>query len=416
MRSIHAEPEADMPSMTYTIRRQCGVPVFALLTMTTLPLAAQTTVPVRPIGTPSGEFREPFTLVSGVRELSDGRIIATDLREKTVQLIDLAKGTSKPIGREGAGPAEWGNPSRLYAMPGDTTFMPDFTNDRFFVVKPDGTPGATIRFADLRPLTSADLAGVDGAGRMLLIDEKPAARPNDGTSGEALVLRYDRRTGKVDTVGTLGLPKGEQSAATMLSGGMMRTVTNLPLAARDAAVIVPDGRIAIVRANPYRIEWVGLDGKRLVGPAAVPSHIRVTQEEKEAFTRSQIRPGAILVKGNPAAGAPPAPGGKSGGGPAKISSAEIKAMMNPTMVWPAEKPPFLGTGSVMAAPDGQVWVLRTRAHDDSIPTYDVFDGTGRVVERVALPKRTRLVAFGRGTAYLARTDDDDLLWLQRVRR
>jgi hypothetical protein len=64
-----------------------------------------------------------------------------------------------------------------------------------------------------------------------------------------------------------------------------------------------------------------------------------------------------------------------------------------------------------------VWVLRTRAHDDSIPVFDVFDGAGRVVDRVALPKRTRLVGFGAANAvYLARTDDDDLIWLQRVRR
>ena len=90
-------------------------------------------------------------------------------------------------------------------------------------------------------------------------------------------------------------------------------------------------------------------------------------------------------------------------------------MTNPDMIWPAVKPPFL-SGAVQIAPDGRVWVLRTRAHDDSIPTFDVFDAVGRVVERVALPKRTRLMGFGAGVVYLARTDDDDLVWLQRVRR
>ncbi|MBK9980488.1 MAG: hypothetical protein IPP20_21710 [Gemmatimonadetes bacterium] len=55
-------------------------------------------------------------------------------------------------------------------------------------------------------------------------------------------------------------------------------------------------------------------------------------------------------------------------------------------------------------------------HDDPVPTYDVFDGAGRVVERVALPPATRLIGFGKGTLYLARTDDDEVVWLQRVRR
>ena len=90
-------------------------------------------------------------------------------------------------------------------------------------------------------------------------------------------------------------------------------------------------------------------------------------------------------------------------------------MMNPDMAWPAVKPPFLAN-AVQVDPAGRVWVLRTRAWNDSIPTFDVFDANGRVIERVALPKRTRLVGFGNGVAYLARTDDDDLVWLQRVRR
>ena len=59
------------------------------------------------------------------------------------------------------------------------------------------------------------------------------------------------------------------------------------------------------------------------------------------------------------------------------------------------------------------WVLRTRAAKDKIPTFDVFDASGRVVSRVALPQDTRLVGFGNGTVYLARSDEDDLQYLQR---
>jgi hypothetical protein len=38
-----------------------------------------------------------------------------------------------------------------------------------------------------------------------------------------------------------------------------------------------------------------------------------------------------------------------------------------------------------------------------------------VVGRVALPADTRLVGFGNGTVYLARSDEDDLQYLQRYR-
>ena len=83
------------------------------------------------------------------------------------------------------------------------------------------------------------------------------------------------------------------------------------------------------------------------------------------------------------------------------------------MQWPSHKPPFLANAATIT-PDGMLWVLRTRRHTDSIPTYDVFDSQGRLTSRVALPKRTRLAGFGRNTVYLIRTDDDDLQYLQRV--
>src|SRR5262245_36417207 len=80
-------------------------------------------VPTRPIGKVDVEYREPFTTVTSVRELRDGRVIVADSRDKTLQLIDLVKGSAAPVGRSGSGPAEWLNPTRLFALPGDTTMM-----------------------------------------------------------------------------------------------------------------------------------------------------------------------------------------------------------------------------------------------------------------------------------------------------
>jgi hypothetical protein len=82
--------------------------------------------------------------------------------------------------------------------------------------------------------------------------------------------------------------------------------------------------------------------------------------------------------------------------------------------WPDVKPAFTASAAT-ATPNGQLWVLRTRAAKDRIPTYDVFDAAGRVVGRVALPVDTRLVGFGNGTVYLVRSDEDDLQYLQRYR-
>lgn len=389
---------------------------FAFL-VTPVTFQAQTSIRTRAITKPDAEFAEPFTAISGLRELADGRVLVSDSRDKTLQVLDMTRGTAAPVGRSGAGPGEWVVPTKLIALPGDTTIMSDAGNDRFFVANPDAKPGVSFRVEPDSPLRRGNLIGVDNTGRMLIVIERRAANPSLGTAGVADVLRYDRRTGRVDSLATLNQPKGERTAATMISGGMMRMATNLPLASQDLAGIAPDGRVAIVRASPYRVEWIGVDGRRTIGPTAQAPNVRVTHDEKQAFVRSQIRPGAILVRGPTGAAPPPAAGRAAGGtnaGSVKVSSAQIDAMLNPDMVWPDTKPPFL-SGAVYVAADGRVWVQRTRAHDDSIPTFDIFDASGNVVERIALPKRVRVVGFGKGVVYLARTDNDDLVWLQRVR-
>jgi hypothetical protein len=97
-------------------------------------------------------------------------------------------------------------------------------------------------------------------------------------------------------------------------------------------------------------------------------------------------------------------------------SAQMMPMRNveePTD-WPEYMPPFLASGTVTFAPDGLLWVARTTAAG-APATFDLIDGAGKVTQRVVLPKKTRLVGFGSGTVYLARSDDDDLQYLQRYR-
>jgi hypothetical protein len=393
--------------------RRCAKTICAAATLLLLrAVCAEAQIPQRTLPRADVEYSEPFTRISDLRELRDGRVIVTDMRDATVQLLDLSKHSATPIGRRGSGPKEWGMPGTLVRMPADTTLMLDFANRRLLVIHPDGTPGRTEPQDERSPFWAGSIVGVDDAGRLLVVRERIPTRPMDGSVGLADVLRVERRTNRVDTIGTLMRPKGELSAASMLPNGMMQLATNLPLAARDEAVFTRDGRAVLVRAEPYRIEIVAPSGSRTVGPVAATSAVPITRAEQESFLRRQVRPGAVFVRTDPSASAPY--GRPSRPRAPALSKAEIDAMMRPNMTWPRELPPFLD-GAAQAAPDGRVWVLRSRAVTDSVPAYDVFDRAGRVVERVALPVRTRLVGFGASAVYLARTDDDDLLWLQRVR-
>jgi hypothetical protein len=85
------------------------------------------------------------------------------------------------------------------------------------------------------------------------------------------------------------------------------------------------------------------------------------------------------------------------------------------------KPPYnaglgLAGAALLVAPEGEAWVLRTRPAGDKIPTYDVFDRTGTLVKKVSLNPSSRVVGFGKGVVYVARSDEDDLVYLQRFTR
>jgi hypothetical protein len=189
-----------------------------------------------------------------------------------------------------------------------------------------------------------------------------------------------------------------------------------PLLPQSTWTVTPDGRIAVLYPEPYHLEWLSPSRTKTVGPAIRYSRLPVTQADKEALPQVNNCLTTISI-GGPAGGA-----GRSGGtGFSGAIPSGAQRRSAPRDDWPEYKPPFLGGSSrlsgsnVAAAPNGEVWVLRTRAAGDEVPTYDVFDARGQVTGRVALPKGARLVAFGNGTVYLSRMDDDDLLYLQRYR-
>ncbi len=51
------------------------------------------------LGKPDAEFTSPFTDVTSIRELRDGRVIASDRRERVVQRIDFSTLLVDPMNR-----------------------------------------------------------------------------------------------------------------------------------------------------------------------------------------------------------------------------------------------------------------------------------------------------------------------------
>jgi hypothetical protein len=372
--------------------------------------------PLRTLSKMELEYAEPFTCISGVRELSDGRIVVSDVREKTVQLIDLRKGTSMKIGREGQGPGEWSTPQGVFAVAGDTTLLWDPQNQRFLTINPDGSVGKGVT-VDLgggnRGQIMASLPrGVDATGRLYY--QGSSFVFNQGQPPTSLdsapVIRYDRRTSKIDTITYVQLPKSNvQSSGT--SGNVSIRVTGPnPFAPQLAWTVAPDGRIAVIHPEPYRVEWMSPSGARTAGPEIRYDRLKLTEADKAPVQTPNC--GVSFSIGG---------GGGGGGGRATQAAVSVGSGVGgpggapPRTDYPEYKPAFLPRyGAPIIAPNGELWVGRSRGPNDP-PVYDIFDARGQLSGRIQLPKGTRISAFGNGTIYLYRMDDDDLVYLQRYR-
>lgn len=376
--------------------------------------------PTKALTKPEVEFPEPFSSIVGVRALRDGRVVVADNRDKTVQLVDLAKKTATKIGREGSGPSEYGLPGQLIALPGDTSAVFDPLNSRYLTILPDGKPGATFRLEAKAPpaAPSADGAprmvmqtimpprGSDASGRVYFEGPPLVMGPNGPAAADsAPIMRFDRTAQRYDTLAFVQLPKNTAQVQSSNSGGNQRLSVNIggatPFPARDAWSVGADGTVTIARVKNYAVEVIAPNKRITRGPAVPFTPVRIGAAEKQEYRDAQKRSPAMAImrsndNGKVTTTAGPAPQGPE-----------------PTE-WPATKPPF--TNAVLTSPTGEVWVPRSRTAADEVPRYDVFSKAGILVRTVTLPKKTRIIGFGNaGAIYTIRLDEDDLQYLQRFR-
>jgi len=76
------------------------------------------------------EYPELLKLLSSVRELSDGRVLAADPLDQTLAAIDMDAGTKDVWGAPGTGAQQYRQPDAVHALPGDSTLMVDLGNGR----------------------------------------------------------------------------------------------------------------------------------------------------------------------------------------------------------------------------------------------------------------------------------------------
>ncbi len=363
------------------------------------------------LNTPDAVLSRPFTRITALRALPDGRVIVADEVEGEVVLADFRSQLVSAIGRRGQGPQEYLLPRGLIPLPNGRTLMQDPGNARFLELDAEGRIARSVAPQDasgagrdqMLGLSIAwDVRGSDRHGNIFFEQLPGVLKPAEITT--VPIVRWNAERGRFDTIASYRLTEAMLSQS--IESGKPGEIVVRPRAwaARPQWAVTPDGRVALAEPDPYRVVWLDAAGRR-AGPPVPFSAQAVTGADREWYldemNASQTRARAARRPSpEPRRPGAAAPTSKRGGEP----------------IFPSSFPAFIGRDAVRIDNDGAVWIAR--AHSTSNPTslYDVFDATARRQAEAHLRARSRIVGFGDGVIYVARRDDDDLEHLERYKR
>ena len=378
--------------------------IVGILLVTAAPLGAQSVKRVT-LANPEANFPEPFSRSAGLRQLSDGRLVIADRLEQAVRFVDFESDLMEDIGHVGGGPGEYRMPAGLLPLPADSTLLIDFGNMRMSVIAPDG------RIAGSTSLMRSDVlfmrpTGADARGGLYF--DQGGVRLSSGGRIESVstqpIARLDLASDRIDTVAALPMVEQPQAVRSMsMRGGQMRIAGLSPYPTQNVWAVAPDGRIAIVHADPYHVAWISSSGTSISGTPVEYTPVRVTDRDKEAWADRMGDGSAVMVMVGGGGG-----GGRGGGRTMRVPRPDPDGME-----WPEFKPAF-DRQAAWVTPGGELWVQRHVAFSEPV-RYDVFDDSGNRVRQVVLPEGRQLVGFGPGLVFLVNIDEDDLQWLEAYR-
>lgn len=353
----------------------------------------------------AARLNHQFSTISGLRELPDGRVLVADGIDDVVLRVDLASQKMDTIGRAGRGPGEYKSPDALFPLPGGATLLVDLGNARMAVIDGGG------RFKETFPIAQGQPGGRPGAvplifprgtdGRGLIYFQPVGGDPR---ADSGAVVRWDRTSARFDTVAHVKLP-----AMVVKSSGsannQRQSQRQKPYPVQDSWTVAQDGRVALLRAPVYRVDWVGPAGTRVVGKPIPTSPVPVRDAEKKEYLAEAAANGLSVSVQNVNGQVSMA---FSRGRQGRDDDSDEPGLGG--QEWPATKPQ--ASGLSVAAPDGQLWVER------SVPaggarTYDLIGKSGEVAGRVTLPVGRRLVAVGSRGVYVRHIDSDGINYLER---
>lgn len=336
---------------------------------------------------------ESFSQVRGARELADGRLMVSDYIDQRVVALDFTSGQATSLFRRGGGPAEIRLPTRLVAMPGDSTLVVDLGNQRLLVVGPSGRAVRTI------PGDVPGVMGVNGVDpRGALYYAIPAWASARAFAGDTVqLIRSPKGGGAADTLAKI---VGDRMRSDIKAPALTPRIPTVGYGARDAWWLGSDGRLRVLRASIYTLEVYGAGAARRTGPSNAWETPPVTAADRRRYVEEFL------------ASTPTSGRGENGGmgmSP-KPTEAQLQEMLAGTQF--ATRFPMFEAGAVHQAPGDRVWVGRP-ARSTVARRYDVLDADGRIVAAVELAPGRRVLTISSQWVYVVLTDDDGVEQVER---
>lgn len=405
-------------------RRGIGIGIGLILSLASGSVATSQPVPVRLLG-PVVRVSAPNELgsVSAIRILSDGRVIVNDIRRRQLLLFDS---TLMKIGiiADSTGNLDVAYRSRsagIIPYRSDSTLFVDPVALGMLVIDPSAHVARVM--AVPRPQDAMFLVGgpsgspmFDSAWRLVHRGTASPVVPKSTfpviqlpiAPDSAPLVRIDIPTRRLDTLTSYRVFKVESKIDLTASGAINVTTTINPLQPVDDWAVSANGEIAILRGRDYHIDWVHPDGTTSSTSKIPFDWERMTDSSKRAVLDSskvvfekelkEAMPALAAIGGRGNASVPPGMG--------------LVTMPEPTEL-PDYRPAF-NAGAMHADLGGNLWIRTTKvANGGSV--YDVVDRSGRLVDRILVPRGRVVVGFGAGDIVYTGVLDGDGARLEKFR-
>jgi len=334
-----------------------------------------------------------FTAITSIRELSDGRVLVTDPRDLQLVVADFRSGDVRQISRRGGGPGEYGMAAPVQPIGGDSSLMVDFMQRRWLLLHADRMVATVSQDDAVVRATRGFAFGTDRLGHVLTVGytDPPDGQLVTTLRDSSLLLLVHRGSGRTDTL-TRILERPTARTVTRNAKGEVTASSARALRLRvgEQYKLHEDGSLAIIRINPFRVDWRSPEGRWTLGAALPVPVIRMNNREKQASLARTARSMAANPSSTPL---PP-------------------QLVTPDDDWPDVMPPYV-MGETIFSPEGHVIFRRQPSADQPGIAYHVVDRRGRLVGMIELKDNERLFASGARSIYVVETDADDLKYIRR---